>query len=585
MPGAKPFINTPRESIWFAGMGLVLCTVILFCCAGNLPPDVNESHYIPKAKHFWDRGFITGEDLFMQSVNSHWLASAFAGLAARTMELSSVAWMGRLVSWLLMAFAWIRFCRAAEIPPVLRPLGLMAWFLWNHYGNWAGEWFVGGFEAKSIAYPLILIAITNVVLDQWNRAWFWIGTAIAWHPVVGGWASFTLLIEWLRHRSRWQRFTGQYKAMFLAALISLIGLVPALGGLGGSDREGLISASQVHTFFRLSHHLSPQTFVSHRNLAGCLAISAFSLVTYLSLRTRASERPSKSVETLLTIGWGSVMVSAIGWAVDQLTAFGLRQDLAARMLRFYFFRWSDVAVPLVVIAITFRWMATSRSERVAGKARIKNGYYAQLILIPALSTLGVWHWWQVQKMPVPPADLSIIQSAGQSLFLPDNEFITAGEIADSESSNFGEGGWFTSSRSLSLPQRYVDWLAVCHWIQENTPENSLWLTPRNQQTFKWYAGRAEVVNWKDIPQDNASIIEWYRRIERCKPPRDRTGRVRGWTTEELLDLSRLYGFHWVLVDKAIQEPPPLLECKYPLLIDNRSFAVFFISEFMLREKP
>ena len=67
----------------------------------------------------------------------------------------------------------------------------MAWFLWNHYGNWAGEWFVGGFEAKSIAYPLILIAITNVVLDQWNRAWFWIGTAIAWHPVVGGWASFT----------------------------------------------------------------------------------------------------------------------------------------------------------------------------------------------------------------------------------------------------------------------------------------------------------------------------------------------------------------------------------------------------------
>ena len=109
------------------------------------------------------------------------------------------------------------------------------------------------------------------------------------------------------------------------------------------------------------------------------------------------------------------------------------------------------------------------------------------------------------------------------------------------------------------------------------PTDSLWLTPKYQQTFKWYAGRAEVVSWKDVPQDNTSIIEWYQRLQQCNPPRGSDGAVRGWTTEELLELAKRYRFQWVLVDRTYQAEPPLLECKYPILIDNRSFAVFYIA--------
>ncbi len=59
---------------------------------------------------------------------------------------------------------------------------------------------------------------------------------------------------------------------------------------------------------------------------------------------------------------------------------------------------------------------------------------------------------------------------------------------------------------------YRDWLAVCAWIREETPEDSLWLTPRYQQTFPWYALRAEVVNWKNVPQDAEKIVEWSQRM-------------------------------------------------------------------------
>ncbi len=52
---------------------------------------------------------------------------------------------------------------------------------------------------------------------------------------------------------------------------------------------------------------------------------------------------------------------------------------------------------------------------------------------------------------------------------------------------------------------------MCAWVAENTPADAVFLTPRLDQTFRWYAGRAEVVSRKDIPQDAPGIVEWWRR--------------------------------------------------------------------------
>ena len=61
-------------------------------------------------------------------------------------------------------------------------------------------------------------------------------------------------------------------------------------------------------------------------------------------------------------------------------------------------------------------------------------------------------------------------------------------------------------------QVYQDWVQVCGWIREETPSAAVFLTPRRQQTFKWYAHRAEIVSWKDIPQDALGLIQWHERF-------------------------------------------------------------------------
>jgi len=58
----------------------------------------------------------------------------------------------------------------------------------------------------------------------------------------------------------------------------------------------------------------------------------------------------------------------------------------------------------------------------------------------------------------------------------------------------------------------ADWLSACKWVRESTPTDALCLTPRESIDFKWFAHRAEFVNYKDCPQDAAGIVEWNRRL-------------------------------------------------------------------------
>ncbi|MDD3585917.1 MAG: hypothetical protein PHQ75_01930 [Thermoguttaceae bacterium] len=59
------------------------------------------------------------------------------------------------------------------------------------------------------------------------------------------------------------------------------------------------------------------------------------------------------------------------------------------------------------------------------------------------------------------------------------------------------------------------WLDVCRWIADpaHTDPNAVFLVPRGCDSFKWNSHRAMVGAWKEIPQDAASIVKWYRLME------------------------------------------------------------------------
>lgn len=550
---------------------VIVCVLLAFVCVGIAPPGINEAHYLPKAKHLADPAFASGGDLFLNSHDSHFLTTTLAGAASRYLSLTAVAWLGRMIAWTFMAIAFGRLARVLGLPSLVRPVAFVGWFLLNHYGNWAGEWFLGGFEAKAIAYPFAIIGLAAILEAKWAWGWIWLGASVAWHPVVGLWVGVTVAALWLFESNRLWRFKQQWLPMTLATAIGLLGVLPALGGLAGKDIQDSVSAAQVHVFLRLSHHLLPRSFSMQHHLAGAVLLTLLVMTTWVHRRFGQAQDKSKAIDGLLIVAWSAVGLSVMGTLIDIAMRIGFPQILGAKLLRFYWFRWSDVVVPLVISAIGISWLGRSLSYSGRSNTRdISPLGTAYLMLTWSLTGgLVLGHWKRMGKSVVPPADQLMMQSLGPHTVTWDDLW-----EADSGPKDTTSVSWIPFA--TSLPQRYVDWLAVCQWIQENTPTDSLWLTPPYQQTFKWYAGRAEVICWKDIPQDNDSIIEWYRRIERCKLPRHSDGKPRGRSTEELIELAKEYRFQWVLVDRTYQDEPPLLECKYPILIDNRSFAIFYL---------
>ena len=128
-------------------------------------------------------------------------------------------------------------------------------------------------------------------------------------------------------------------------------------------------------------------------------------------------------------------------------------------------------------------------------------------------------------------------------------------------------------------ESWENWVDLCDWVGGNTPADAAFITPYQQQTFKWYAGRSEVVSWKDIPQDAASMVEWDRRRKEIQVPQQSSELgMLAYSDERLSQLARRYGADFLVLPQVIYELAaadpdigrPRFECVYPLSTNNGS---------------
>ena len=159
-----------------------LLMMLFFVYAGDPPPMVNEAHYLVKAKNFWDPQWCS-RDLFAASGKAHTTFYALFGWPSRYTSLEVTAWIGRAIAWLMLALG----LRRLSWRMIARPwicVGVAAlWIAGIERGNLAGEWVVGGIEAKVPAYALVLWALAEMVGRRWDRTWIALGTASAFSCV------------------------------------------------------------------------------------------------------------------------------------------------------------------------------------------------------------------------------------------------------------------------------------------------------------------------------------------------------------------------------------------------------------------
>lgn len=570
----------------------VALVFLVFFIQGAWPvPEVNEPYYIGKAIHFWNPDWIP-DDSFLNSSDTHTTFYLSLGWLALFLPPTFVAWGGRLITWALLAWSWQRLSRSV-LPRRWASVWTAAIFVClMEHGHMAGEWVVGGVEAKGFAYVLTFLGLEALALGRFRWVWPLLGAAAAFHVLVGGWGVVAAGIAWLLIGKDRPTFVSMLPSLALGALLSLPGLIPSLALTMGTDRATVDFANQIYVFQRLAHHLTPFGFPPGFALRFTALSIVWAAMWYYGPRSLANNRLQAFVA-------GTLILSLIGAAIAILLAN--HPARAAGLLRFYWFRLSDVAVPLgVALAgptfLTWIGVQTKRSwPHNRRRMMIVTGILVLVVvftLTRAIWTLGqmaqYWLAWEaaaamaaaivlggiflVEKYALPIRQVHQVRmSATAALSLALILIAPAVHLV-------GTG----VERCIPVIPRadriwdYWAWADACRWIAESgeVPPDARFLTPLMGQTFKWYAQRSEVVSWKDIPQDAESMVEWwdcvldiYRRDGRF------TGR--GWNNSlARIDSRRLQ----YLGEKY--DAPYLITFRWPrkrnfrVLYENRTYIVY-----------
>lgn len=441
-----------------------LLIAAIFAAAGSWPtPDVNEAAYLTKARHAADPAWGQG-DFFLETPDAHGVFYLLIGPLAGALPLEGAAWIGRIIGWAglavgfrhavvpLLASAWGRVVAAALFSLALR------------HTTAAGEWVIGGCEAKVFAWALVLGGLGEIARGRFAVAVCLGGAATACHPIVGGWSLLATTATWLAAGRPWPT-TGPRAAVVavaVAAVLAAVGIVPALGLTATADPAACTEAIRIYVVERLPHHLLPRTFADGMVARHVLAAGVWWLLHRLVVATPARGRITMFTAAALGISLGGGLLSL---------AEPLAPAAVLAMLRFYWFRLADVAVPFALsttAAAALEEGSVCRRLFAARPTVIRTAAVA--VIMADLAVQGL-HW------PLP----------GRAGLIPRSD-----------------------AKVNALP-----WADVCDWVRAHVPPEARFLTPRGAASFTWRTNRSEVVSWKNSPQDVASLIEWRRRIVDC----------------------------------------------------------------------
>ena len=568
---------------------VMLIVTVMFLYAGDMPPMVNEAHYLVKAKNFWQPEWCDA-DFFTASAKAHATFYAVFGWPTMYLSLSATAWIGRIVGWTLLAIGLQRLCDALIGKPLVSVVVAATWMAGIEYCDLAGEWVVGGIEAKVPAYGLVLLGMAQMVHRRWRYVWPLLGSASAFHVLSGGWSVLAAMtVWWFTERKREDGSRLFRPALFVGGAISLFGLIPALALTLGTSPEDSNNAAKIYAYVRLRHHLLPADFqplwfLRHSalivvtyallpsdpkgwkrwcwTLVPLVVMAAFCAVYHQMAQVRpdtfdearALQSRLLPIHTAIELTFVLLVTGVLvalwrhpinrdRWSrISWFTTFAIttasigiliglfatvQPDWGAKLLRYYWFRLTDAAVPLLAALLAVQAMAQCSSpRRWLGTVVVLVGCFA------CVHTCVTRH-----SDIVPPSARNT---------LPGVEEMDDGKA-------------------------FRDWIKVCRWCNAAFDENEVFLTPRHQQTFKWYAERAEVVNWKDVPQDAENLKEWHRRFRDVFP-----GMLRVTIRyNKLREFQGKYGVRYMVVDQRITgDNLPLIQV-YPGQPEaNETYAVY-----------
>ncbi len=300
------------------GAWLALLLAVALAVAGRPVPSGNELLYLLAPYRLTHPAFLAGDWTYAVPWNEHLVFNWTVGALMLAIPPVVMGWLGRLVCWTLILAGLLQLGRRFGLTPALSALGIAIW-LGAGQALVGGEWMIGGFEAKVVAYVLLVFALNRLLEGREKSGGILLGLSFTLHPAVGmqGAIAAAVGLLFLRWPPARLARTGVWATVF-----ALPGIVTALMLVTGQPTGA--AEWRLVVLGRMPWHVDPWTFPYH--LLTLLALML--LFNLLWFRLRREDQASRFFAgfqlALLGFFLLGIAFRALGWFPGmELTPFRL----------------------------------------------------------------------------------------------------------------------------------------------------------------------------------------------------------------------------------------------------------------------
>lgn len=436
-----------RLGSWIAASAIAVLAALALA---QPVPAGNEYTYLALLKKSVDPDFLPADWTFSSGFQEHAVFNNVFGPLVALLGVELVAWIGRLAAWLVTGRLVVAIGRRLGAPAWASVVAVALWIGVDQSLGVGAEFVFSHFEAKAVAWPLLLAGIV-VALDMRPAVTaLLVGLAFSFHPAVGLWGGGALLFAMLLLRPT-RRET--IKWLPLAGLASLPGLIPQLDALANSSLDSPNAAFVALN--RIPHHVDPLSFGERGPLILVLML-LFNLA--FAWRTRAlwSSSLLGLMQTLLA-----------GVVVGGLAARALDQHWFLLLMPF---RVLPVVVPLLFF-LTVAGELLRDSIRDKATSLWAEGALGRTVLASGLAAL-----------------LAVVVLWNPAVRWSDH----LGENVEAWRSEEG------------------DFEKALRWVRANAPPTAIVVAPPWREELFMVSERSQFVSWEAVPYDRAD--EWRSRL-------------------------------------------------------------------------
>ncbi len=429
----------------------------------------NEVDVLPLAKQYADPAWIPQDWYLNQAAGYRLLFNNLVGWLILNFGFLATSIIGRLICYSLVATGLVLIGQKLKLSlPFLLLATIGCTYQGYNQGAIAGEWFVGGLEAKAFAYGLSLIAIAFMLRRHYLVMTLFLGLATSFHVLVGGWAFLTTL-GWLcfRPSTRLSKLKEIGFLLLLIYCVTSVFAIPAVAqhlleseSTSASTASISFSPSYIYVFLRLAHHLNPLSW----NIISWIKLIIYLLLLGRSMMLLHNQKDQQEMTrvNVIRLELGEfALISLIPFLGGLAIALF---DHQGNWLQYYPFRFGDVMLPIIACLLTACTLESYLSKSKKSLKRLVHRIVIGILLIQ--TAIFTYQVVSLQQFPSAQQDVN--------------------------------------------PQ----WKTMSNWIREHTPKDAVIVShPIQLVNFSWLTERATIAKVKLFPQTDQKILEYYQRID------------------------------------------------------------------------